>query len=316
MEPIDLPATDRTIGASAPDPAAFGRVVQRGRALQARRRLAIAGGVAGAVVVLAASSAAVATRRTEAPVVEAGAPGGPAVGPPTTALGGAAGSTGSTGVGPPTTAAHPTPGSIPGNGGTTPMTGPPTTSGPVTTATTALTVPTQPPPTTAPSGVPASQPTLPHSQPTTPPTVPGKVSIPEPDGIGTAHLLAVAISRVGDSDRVTFTLDAEVGVDVEYVDGPIEQDGSGAPVEVAGGAYLKVRFFRASGYDMEQGAPTYTGPKRVGSGGTGADSVTEAVATGDFEGVLTWVIGVDQTRAFGVTAVPTNTGGTAIEITL
>ena len=41
---------------------------------------------------------------------------------------------------------------------------------------------------------------------------------------------------------------------------------------------------------------TYTGPKRITP--AGADHVREVVETGDFEGVLKWVIGLDAQRPF------------------
>ena len=56
----------------------------------------------------------------------------------------------------------------------------------------------------------------------------------------------------------------------------------------------------AYGYDFETGKTTYTGPKRITPPGT--YHVREVVETGDFEGVLNWVIGLDAQRAFAFTA--------------
>ena len=50
---------------------------------------------------------------------------------------------------------------------------------------------------------------------------------------------------------------------VEYQPGPFSQDGSGAPVTVAGSAFVVVRCYPAYGFDFETGTPTYTGPKRI-----------------------------------------------------
>ena len=104
------------------------------------------------------------------------------------------------------------------------------------------------------------------------------------------------------TDSVAFTFDAAgadaPGYRVEYVPGPITQDGSGEPVAVAGGAYLSVRFEPAYGYDFENGMTTYTGPKRIAA--TGTQHVRELVETGDFEAVLSWIIGLDAQRPFTV----------------
>ena len=91
------------------------------------------------------------------------------------------------------------------------------------------------------------------------------------------------------------------GVRVEYVDKPT-QDASGAPVQVAGAAKLQVRFSPASGADLTGETPvtTYTGPATVqGDGG----AVQEVVRSGDFEGVLTWVVGISSKAKFRVTTV-------------
>ena len=49
--------------------------------------------------------------------------------------------------------------------------------------------------------------------------------------------------------------------------------------------------------DGDQVTKTYTGPRRL----PGRDPITEVVKTGDFEGVVTWVIGLDRERPFLVT---------------
>jgi hypothetical protein len=46
--------------------------------------------------------------------------------------------------------------------------------------------------------------------------------------------------------------------------------------------------------DGDQLTKTYTGPRRL----SGTEPITEVVKTGDFEGVITWVIGLDQKRPF------------------
>jgi hypothetical protein len=50
--------------------------------------------------------------------------------------------------------------------------------------------------------------------------------------------------------------------------------------------------------DGDQVTKTYTGPNRI----PGEAPITEVVKTGDFESVVTWVIGLDRVRPFLVTA--------------
>jgi hypothetical protein len=100
---------------------------------------------------------------------------------------------------------------------------------------------------------------------------------------------------------VTFVFrEGTPGADVGYVDPPILQDGSGEPIDVAGNAFLSVRMEPGSGVDLsgEEFEETYTGPNRIA--GTGV--IAEAVRTGDFEANLTWVIGLDEQRAYRVEA--------------
>ena len=79
--------------------------------------------------------------------------------------------------------------------------------------------------------------------------------------------------------------------------GPFTQDGSGAPVD--GRAAPRSSWCAASprtATTSRRGRPTYTGPKRITADRDAATS-SELVETGDFEGVLTWVIGLDAQRA-------------------
>ena len=111
-------------------------------------------------------------------------------------------------------------------------------------------------------------------------------------------LTNVQAGKHEDYDRLVFTFrDAVPGYRVAYVQPPIVQDGSGLPVEVRGSAFLQVRMEPASGYDMAANRPAYTGPKELTAGFT---ALLEAQQTGDFEAVLSWVIGVPAQRDFRV----------------
>ncbi len=127
------------------------------------------------------------------------------------------------------------------------------------------------------------------------------VTSPAPSG----SVLLTKVERKGDScvDHVVFEFTSK-GSDppaysITYGKPPFVQDGSGKPVTVSGSAFIVVKVSPGYGYDFETGTPTYTGPKRITPA---ANHVKEIVETGDFEGVLTWVIGLDSKRPFTVQA--------------
>jgi hypothetical protein len=91
------------------------------------------------------------------------------------------------------------------------------------------------------------------------------------------------------------------GYSITYGNPPFVQDGSGAPVAVKGSAFVVITVRQAYGFDFENGKTTYNGPKHI-TPPASANHVKEIVETGDFEGVLTWVIGLDAKRAFSVQA--------------
>ena len=124
-----------------------------------------------------------------------------------------------------------------------------------------------------------------------------------------ALLTGVAVTNAACRDRVTFTFktsgSAVPSCKVEYRPGPFSQDGSGKPIAVPGAAFVAVRCELAYGYDFQSGTTTYTGPKRITPIGT--QHVRAVVETGDFEGVLNWVIGLDEQRSFSISASGTPT---------
>jgi hypothetical protein len=93
------------------------------------------------------------------------------------------------------------------------------------------------------------------------------------------------------------------GYSITYADAPFVADGSGAPVDVPGRAFVKVRIAPGYGYDFVNAKPTYTGSKSIQV--SNANHVQSIVETGDFEGVLNWVIGLDTKRPFSVEATAT-----------
>ncbi len=82
-----------------------------------------------------------------------------------------------------------------------------------------------------------------------------------------------------------------------YVAGPFTST-SDEPIPIDGAAFLRV-VLSSVGYDLS-GAEvriTYSGPERIAAG---TNSVVEVVLVDDFEGVSTWVIGVDDLKPFVV----------------
>jgi hypothetical protein len=89
------------------------------------------------------------------------------------------------------------------------------------------------------------------------------------------------------------------GFTVRYVDRPVRADPSNQIVSLAGSAALQITLRPAATTDLAAAttAPSYAGSRRI-TGDTNA--VQEAVLTGDFENVMTWVLGVDVRRPFVV----------------
>jgi len=124
----------------------------------------------------------------------------------------------------------------------------------------------------------------------------------------TMLLTDVSIESGECADRVEFAFKPSSagvpGYRISYLpaDKALVEDGSGAAIAVKGTAYLVVRFEPAATADLssEELERTYTGPKRLAAP-EAAHAVREVVKSGDFEAVLTWVIGVDGRRPFTAT---------------
>jgi hypothetical protein len=121
----------------------------------------------------------------------------------------------------------------------------------------------------------------------------------------TMYLTNVSFKSANCASAVVFNLKPRhlapgYRVSYETADTAKVEDGSGNPVAIAGDAFLVVRLTPAmtATIDGEQVTKTYTGPNRL----PGEAPITEVVKTGDFESVVTWVIGLDRVRPFLVTA--------------
>jgi hypothetical protein len=119
----------------------------------------------------------------------------------------------------------------------------------------------------------------------------------------TALLDRLAVARHAGYERAVFQFTNVVpGYRVEYRAGPFAEDGSGRPVSVNGRAFVVVRMEPASGYDLNagEGQLVYKGSPRIEGKDAGMSMIEEVVRTGDFEAVLTWVVGLGAKVDFRV----------------
>ncbi len=121
-----------------------------------------------------------------------------------------------------------------------------------------------------------------------------EVSSPASPAPPAAQLVGVATSNLGCANEVEFRFatpaPAAVGLDVRYVSAPIASP-SGIPVQMRGNAYLQVTLHPAD-------SDSYTGPLDILPGYT--TNVVEIRQTQNFEGYVTWVIGLRSATPFWV----------------
>lgn len=112
-------------------------------------------------------------------------------------------------------------------------------------------------------------------------------------------LRAVRSGRHPDADRLVFEFDTPglPAWQIEYVDRPVRDCGSGDPVPVAGSAWLQIRFTGAHAH-TEQGKAT-SGPRRRA---LSQKVARELVRICDFEGEVTWVVGVARPNPYTASA--------------
>ena len=160
------------------------------------------------------------------------------------------------------------------------------------------------PPTTNPSSPPSMQ-TIPECMSASDASLDAKTS-PAIENRETMYLTDVSSAAEDCSDKVVFDFQKQEpgpGFQVSYQPASTAkvEDGSGNAVEIEGNAFLVVKLTPAmtATIDGDQVTKTYTGPKRIQGQGS---HVREVVKTGDFESVVTWVIGLDEKRPFTTNA--------------
>ena len=127
---------------------------------------------------------------------------------------------------------------------------------------------------------------------------PAEVRETPPPSTPPALLTAVRTAEHPGFDRVVFEF-AEgplPGYRVAYLPGPAQDCGSGEEKPVAGGALLEVTL-RPSNAHTEEGQPTIPFREQPLT----LPVLREIERTCDFEGVVTWVLGVSSGRPFRVT---------------
>ena len=101
-------------------------------------------------------------------------------------------------------------------------------------------------------------------------------------------------------DRVVFEFEtSRPGYRVEYVTPPIQQCGSGNEEPVDGSAFIQVRMTPAAAHD-DVGQPTFGATELL----PGLATILEVQQTCDFEGIVTWVLGLSEEVDFVVSALP------------
>lgn len=156
------------------------------------------------------------------------------------------------------------------------------------------------PSTSGPSTTVATTTTTPKTCPTTgalasPSSGAGKLTKP------TAVVANVQIQASDCTDEIAFAFRGGTpSWTVGYQPGPFVLDPSGKPATVAGTVYLVVRFEPAGGTDLTVSPPSTPYPGANDLHPPAPAELREVVKTGDFEGVMTWIVGLDSTRPFSV----------------
>jgi hypothetical protein len=118
----------------------------------------------------------------------------------------------------------------------------------------------------------------------------------------------VSISTSGCTDEVTLTFGRGLpSWSVEYRAGPLTLEPSGLPLQMEGTAFLVVRFVYG------QGPRSDTGPPKQLTAGP-LSHITEVRQTQDFEGIVTWVIGLDEQLPFTATERDESLGGRSLVV--
>ena len=162
--------------------------------------------------------------------------------------------------------------------------------------------------TSAGSPSPSSSSSVAPSIPPSAPSSPAACTLPLPGPLASDTLVDAALDDSPTGDRLVFTFGtrppeaiAEPTIGIVFAEPPFSMAGSGEPVSVTGDRFLKVRM-AGMVVARPDGAPVFTGQRDLLTGGT----IPEAVMTDEFEGVVTWIVGL---RGTGCPTISTDSSG-------
>jgi hypothetical protein len=165
---------------------------------------------------------------------------------------------------------------------------------------------------------PASPSVLPTVAPSAPPSAssPAACTLPLPGPLASDTLVDATLDDSPTGTRLVFTFGtrppeaiAEPTIGIVFTEPPFSMAGSGEPVSVTGDRFLKVRM-DGMVVARPDGAPVFTGQRDLLTGGP----ISEAVMTDEFEGVVTWIVGLTGTGC--PTVVRDSSGGEKLVIEL
>jgi hypothetical protein len=167
-----------------------------------------------------------------------------------------------------------------------------TDGGAAPTATSTVTVTDEPSSTTSPK--PTSSPTPQLQWPTADVTVPYSGQVPP---VPTLVAIRVGAHPEGGYDRAAFEFEGSPGYQVGYRS-EIFYDGSGAPVDLEGDAFIQVVFNPAQAHD-DAGQSTLSSPP-IQPVEVDFATLESYVLNGDFEGYVSVALGLDEKVGFNV----------------
>jgi hypothetical protein len=123
---------------------------------------------------------------------------------------------------------------------------------------------------------------------------------------GTTYLTSVDLHATSCGDRIVFSFRDDAArapgfrISYESASTALVEDGSGAHVAATGPTYLVLRLHPTATAAVSGGDLTFTyrGPRRLDTNGT--RFVRDVVKSGDFEAMVSWVIGLPEERPFTV----------------
>ena len=126
--------------------------------------------------------------------------------------------------------------------------------------------------------------------------------------VDTTYLTSVDLHATSCGDRIVFSFRDDAArapgfrVSYESASTALVEDGSGAHVAATGPTYLVLRLHPAATAAVSGGDLTFTykGPRRLDTNGT--RFVRDVVKSGDFEAMVSWVIGLPEERPFTVSS--------------